>query len=97
MRHCDLLRERRYSDIFTVGIEERTDSNQYTPIFWAVIRDNKRMFYKLLEQGSDVHVRVNSPNRSDWWNWTLLHIAAQHIIDGDLEVSRKLLDLGEQP
>ena len=83
--------------ILTVGINERTSLSRYTPIVWAIIRDNKRMFYKLLEQGSDVHVRVNSPNRSDWWNWTLLHIAAQNIIEEDLEVSSKLLDLGKQP
>lgn len=70
--------------------------NQYTPIFWAIIRDNKRMFYNLLEHGADVHIRVNSPNRRAWWNWTLLHIAAQNVIEDDLEVSRKLLDLGEQ-
>ena len=80
-----------------VGINERTSLGQYTPIVWAIIRDNKSMFYKLLEQGSDVHVRVNSPNRKDWWNWTLLHIAAQNIIEEDLEVSSKLLELGEQP
>ena len=55
------------------------------------------MFYNLLEQGSNVNVRVNSPNRKDWWNWTLLHIAAQNIIEEDLELSTKLLDLGEQP
>ena len=53
------------------------------------------MFYNLLEQGSDVQVRVNSSNRRDWWNWSLLHIAAQNIIDEDLEISSKLLDLGE--
>ena len=82
---------------FTVGINERTSLSQYTPLVWAIIRDNKRMFYKLLEQGSDVHVRVNSPNRKDWWNWTLLHTAAQSIIEEDPEVSSKLLDLGEQP
>ena len=81
----------------TVGINERTSLSGYTPIVWAIIRDNKRMFYNLLEQGSNVHVRVNSPNRKDWWNWTLLHIAAQNIIEEDLEVSSKLLDLGEQP
>ena len=95
-RHCDLSRERSYSETITIGIDERINVHQYTPIFWAVIRDNKRMFYKLLEQGADVQVRVNSPNRRAWWNWTLLHIAAQNIIEEDLEVSIKLLDLGEQ-
>ena len=82
---------------FNVGINERTSLSRYTPIVWAIIRDNKRMFYKLLEQGSDVRVRMNSPNRKDWWNWTLLHIAAQSIIEEDLELSSKLLDLGERP
>ena len=95
MRNCDLLGERRYSDLTTVGIDERTNINRYTPISWAIIRDNKRMFYRLLEQGSDVSIRVNSPNRRDWWNWSLLHIAAQNVIEDDLEMSIKLLDLGE--
>ena len=75
-------------------VNEPNAVQHWTPICWAIHRDNKRMFHKLLENGSNIHVRVNSPNRKDWFNWTLLHVAARSVIKADLELSTKLLDEG---
>ena len=72
-------------------------TEEWTPIFYAVQRDNKRMFYSLLKHGADIYHRINSPNREDWKNWTLLHVAARNIVDYDLELCVKLLDEGLCP
>ncbi|KAG8531813.1 uncharacterized protein KY384_003449 [Bacidia gigantensis] len=75
-------------------VNEPNSVGHWTPICWAIHRDNKRMFYKLLDKGSDMHVRINSPNRKNWFNWTLLHVAARSVIKADLELATKLLDEG---
>ena len=78
-------------------INDQQELERWSPIFWAVYRDHKRIFYKLLEDGADIRLRMNSPNRRDWMNWTLLHQAARFVVDGDLEICTKLLDEGLPP
>ena len=75
-------------------VNEANGIGHWTPICWAIHRDNKRMFHKLLHNGSNIHLRVNSPNHKDWFNWTLLHVAARSVIKADLELCTKLLDEG---
>ena len=49
-------------------VDEPYEVGQWTPICWAIHRDNKRMFHMLLNIGSNIHVRINGPNRKDWFN-----------------------------
>ena len=65
-----------------------------TPIYDAVRRDNKGAFRLLVDNGAQLDTMINSPNRSGNHSWSLLHVAAQHVVDDDLELCRQILASG---
>ena len=78
-------------------IDDSFEPGGWSPLFWAIHRDNKRMFHNLLDNDADIFQRVSDPNSGEAAEWTLLHQAAKNVIDGDLEICRELLDRGLKP
>ena len=68
-----------------------------TPIFDAIRRDNKTLFNFLLEKGARVDIKIDSPGMRNHFDWCILQIVAQNIQDQDLEIAKRLIDLGVPP